>query len=194
MSLSARGAKKDGDSQSAAAGQRPRRVFTPNIPPKRDRGGAQPSASAGTSAASKKEVVDGSSNSRGRPPRGRGTPRGGGRGGKRPELVQSESIFADGFGEKRAAAMSYRSGGSGWVGGSRYKSGGSGEGGSSRMSSMNRATLTTIIKEEDDESNRKIFGSEKFERDEDQDLRIDHPTTPIVLPLLGCKFSSINSF
>lgn len=83
---------------------------------------------------------------------------------------------------KRNSAMQYRSG----YGSSKYKS--ATEGGPSRMSSMNRTTLNTLIKEEEnDESNRKIFGTEKFDHEEQNQASSEDPNMPVVLPLIGCK-------
>lgn len=81
---------------------------------------------------------------------------------------------------KRNSAMQYRTGY-----GSRYKS--ATEGGPSRISSMNRTTLNTLIKEEHDESSKKIFGNERFEQEEDLDSSVDNSNIPVVLPLIGCK-------
>ncbi|CAL8114030.1 unnamed protein product [Orchesella dallaii] len=185
LSLSSRGsggAKPNlgGGTSGAQAGQaRPRRVFTPNIPPKRDRGSA---TAQSTSSRTSSQQANATNSPRGRG-RGRGGPRGGARGGKqRGELVQSESIFSDGVGDptdaKRSSASQYRSG---YGMGSRYKS--ATEGGSSRVSSLNRNTLNAVIKEEDAESNKKIFGTDKYEPEEEEEVNPDNPNVPVILPL-----------
>jgi len=179
LSLSSRGSGGAKPNVAGSSTARPRRVFTPNIPPKRDR--ATPSAQP-TSSRSSAQQSNATNSPRGRG-RGRGGPRGGARGGKqRGELVQSESIFSDGVGDpvdaKRSSASQYRSG---YGMGSRYKS--ATEGGSSRISSLNRNTLNAVIKEEDAESNKKIFGSEKYEPEEEEEVNPDNPNVPVILPL-----------
>ncbi|ODM93238.1 DNA-directed RNA polymerase III subunit RPC4 [Orchesella cincta] len=65
--------------------------------------------------------------------------------------------------------------------GSRYKS--ATEGGAARMSSLNRNTLNTLIKEEDAESDKKIFGTEKFDAEDEEDVNPANSNVPVILPL-----------
>ncbi len=89
---------------------------------------------------------------------------------------------------KRNNSMQYRTGY-----GSRYKN--ATEGGPSRISSMNRTTLNTLIKDEEhDESSKKIFGNDKFEQEEDLDSSVDNSNIPVVLPLIGCKQNFIINY
>jgi len=177
------------------AALKPRRTLAPkpNIPPKRDRalqdekGKSHTPASATAQSSNKPEAV----NIRDQNQRGRGR----GRGARKGELVQSQSIFAEGIGDPLSVKRGPPSASSGYGGGGR----------SSGVSSSSRKTigatqLSDLVKERGKELE---LGTKKPPPDFGDDYNFDDqfeekksdPYTPVVVPLSSCKLlTNLKSF
>jgi hypothetical protein len=194
LTLASRGGTITG---GTAGGTRTRRVFKPNIPPRR---GEQPAAAASStstadsSSKSGSTSVDKTQNPGGG--RGRGRGRGGPRG--RREFIQSESVFSEGVGDPNAAARksgvpSMRNASAGF-GNRRGGGGGGGGGGAGGRSTSNitPASLKDLIKVEEKPllSDKRVFGDDVEQHpllEDDDEEEIDDPQVPIMLPLTSCK-------
>ncbi|XP_035703559.1 uncharacterized protein LOC110843585 isoform X3 [Folsomia candida] len=168
---------------------RPKRIFKPNIPPKRDTSIASASSSSTDPPTSSSPADKSSKPGRGHDRGGRGGRGGRGRGSN---YIQSSSVFEQGVGDPTSSGRSTRSrrsGGGGGDGGSRGggRSRGRGRGPSRVASAMTREKLEDIIKTE----NTKVEPLDNMEDfmsggaiEEDDDLEtFEDEDEAVVLPL-----------
>lgn len=188
---------------------RSRKTFVPNIPPKRDR--TTPSASSNQQSSSSSP---GSSRARD----GRQAQRG--REKKKPELVQSSSIFSEGIGDERSRAR-FGSRGRGSGSGSRGSGNGDPSAGDSRgkvpIPVGPNASLEKFFRARDEAEGdalrgnftfqevhakvHEMIGDGKFISDlKDESETVDKSLHPVELPMASCNrkndigFSLVSNF